>query len=374
MTTATIADVPGVKPKDLRAFSRGVSTAIMALVNNRGVKYRIFKDGNHLVLYPPDRDARPCKISAHRSDEGNFRYLSEFVDKYLGPVPTDERPAKPAELAPLLKLNTKPPDPRKSPEDGPQDEPGTRTDDDGTVWRIHRRATGEPTIFETDGTRYRCTKCGEILTNKRVIGVHAGSHANHEAAERSKAARKTPEPGAKVPLSEARVQELRQRAGLSWADLGSRLGLSSAGVRMWTKRGEVARVWVEPFAAALGVSVETLTGRGALPPEPPADDPAPTPEPVAEPSSEPISGATETEPTTESRAPVRVAEKPVEGRVMPGNPRRDADAFREIIRTAIAALGDADPYTEIARLRRELDDEKAKLALLRETLRTLDES
>jgi hypothetical protein len=373
MTTATVTEVPGVKPKDLRAFSRGVSTAIMALVNNRGVKYRIFKDGNHLVLYPPDRDARPCKISAHRSDEGNFRYLNEFVDKYLGPIPPDDRPAKREELAPLLTLNTKPPDPRKSPED----EPGKRTDDDGTVWRIHRRATGEPTTFETDGERYRCTQCGEIV-RLRVIGVHAGTHANKAAADAVKAARRG-EPGVKVPLSEERVQALRQRAGLSWTDLGRLLGLSSAGVRMWTKRGEVAHVWVEPLAKALGVSVETLTGRGPLPPvtEPPAD-PAPvtepTPEPVPEPTPEPISGAAEPEPTTESRAPARVADKPVEGRVMPGNPRRDADAFREIIRTAIAALGDADPYTEIARLRRELDDEKAKLALLRETLRTLDES
>lgn len=360
MTTATMQEAPGVKLKDLRAFPRGVSTAIAALVNNRGVKYRIFKDGNHLVLYPPDRDARPFKVSAHRSEEANLRYLTEFVDKYLGPVPTDDRPAKPAELAPLLSLNTKPPEQRAAP-DGP--------------WRVHHRATGEPTTFETNGKVWRCTHagCSWTATSPRLIGPHAGNHKSADLAASS--SRKQTKPRAKpwegrhvqdkTPLDDARVRELRDRSGQTWGDIGRQLGITPEGIRQWLKRGECASVWVEPFAQALGVTPEVLTGSDPLPPpvEPDpisVEDETPDPEP-AEPETPPV----------EPAAPVPTG-------VATGVAR---DYLSEILRVAKTALGEADHGAEIAELRaenaelrRELDTANAKLDLMREAIRTVDEA
>lgn len=352
MTTATMQEAPGVKLKDLRAFPRGVSTAIAALVNNRGVKYRIFKDGNHLVLYPPDRDARPFKVSAHRSEEANLRYLTDFVDKYLGPIPPDDRPAKPEELAKLTVLNTKPPEQRAAPDaetDGP--------------WRVHHRATGEPTTFETNGKVWRCTHagCSWTATSPRLIGPHAGNHKSADLAASS--SRKQTKPRAKpwegrhvqdkTPLDDARVRELRDRSGQTWGDIGRQLGITPEGIRQWLKRGECASVWVEPFARALGVTPEVLTGSDPLPPpvEPDpisVEDETPEPEPAEPP-----------EPTTE---------------------RHDAP-WREVLRIARAALGEEDNgplvaelRAENAELRRELDTANAKLDLMREAIRTVDEA
>lgn len=359
MTTATV-DAPGVKPKDLRAFSRGVSTAILALVNNRGVKYRIFKDGNHLVLYPPDRSARPCKISAHRSDEGNFRYLSEFVDKYLGPVPTDDRPAKPAELAPLLKLNTKPPEQRGAPD----------AETDAGEWRVHHRKTGEPTTFETNGETWRCMSpgCPWTTTNVKAIGAHA---ANHKSVALAKDRGQTkprakpwdgPRVTEKTPLDAERVRELRERSGLRWGDLGRQLGITPEGIRQWLKRGECASVWVEPFAKALGVTPDMLIGSGPLPASlPPLPEPV-EPDPIEIEPEDPPEQQPEPEPTT----------APVPTGVATGVAR---DYLSEIMRVAMTALGEHDLSAELAEaragessLRIKLDETEAELTKVRAEL------
>lgn len=363
MTTATVPEAPGVKLKDLRAFPRGVSTAIAALVNNRGVKYRIFKDGNHLVLYPPDRDARPFKVSAHRSEEANLRYLTEFVDKYLGPIPPDDRPAKPDELAPLLSLNTKPPEQRSAPDAETDDGP----------WRVHHRATGEPTTFETNGTTWRCTApgCSWTTTNKLALGPHAGNHKSVELSKGTPQRKPRAKPWTgrhvtdKTPLDGARVRELRERSGRTWGDLGRQLGITPEGIRQWITRGEVASVWVEPFAKALGVTPDVLTAFGPLPkpvePDPiTVEDDMPEPEP-AEPETPPV----------EPAAPVPTG-------VATGVAR---DYLSEILRVAKTALGEADHSAELAELRAEnaelraeLDTANAKLDLMREAIRTVDEA
>lgn len=345
MTTATVSEVPGVKPKDLRAFNRTISTAIMALVNNRGIKYRIFKDGNHLVLYPPDRAARPCKISAHRSDEANIRYLEKFVDDYLGPItPEEDRPAKPEELAPLLTLNTKPPEQRGAPE----------AESDSGEWRVHHRKTGEPTTFETNGETWRCTApgCPWTTTNVKAIGAHA---ANHKSVALSKDRGMTkprakpwagPRVTEKTPLDDARVRELRERSGKRWGDLGKELGITPEGIRQWLKRGECASVWVEPFAKALGVTPDVLIGSGPVPNSLPPVEPDPIEiEPEESPEPEP---AEQPEPTT----------APVPTDVATGVAR---DYLSEIMRVAMRALGEHDLSAELAEARAEVSSLRIKL-------------
>lgn len=352
MTTAALPEAPSIKPKDIRAFTRPVSTALMALVNNRGVKYRVFKDGNHLVLYPPDRSARPCKISAHRSDEANIKYLSDFVDKYLGPLPSDDRPAKPEELAKLTLLNTsKPPEQRAAPEE-----------ESAPEWRVHHRDTGEPTTFETNGTHYRCTApgCSFKTANRRAIGPHAGTHKSAELAKtKHRKPRAKPwagtHPASKTPLDAERIRELRRRSGKRWQDIGSELGITAEGIRQWLARGETATEWVEPFAKALGVTTELLLSSEPLPNSlPPLPEPEPTPEPV---EPEPV----ESEPT--KPAPVPTMEATGVAR----------DYLSEIARLAHVALGREDlagelerTRAELARTKTELDEANARLLLLRE--------
>lgn len=358
MTTA-VAEAPGVKPKDLRAFNRTISTAIMALVNNRGIKYRIFKDGNHLVLYPPDRTARPCKISAHRSDEANIRYLEKFVDDYLGPItPEEDRPAKPEELAPLLTLNTKPPEQRGAPD----------AETDGE-WRVHHRATGEPTTFETNGETWRCTfpGCPWTTTNVKTIGAHAGNHKSVSLAKGTPRAKPPAKPwpgrhvGEKTPLDAERVRELRERSGLRWGDLGKMLGITPEGIRQWLKRGEVATQWVEPFALALGVTPEVLTGSDPLPNSLP---PLPRRKPV-EPDPieiEPEEIEPEEPPDLE---PVPEPPTPVPSSVATGVGR---DYLAEILRVARTALGETDHTAELAEARAKLDEKDAELVRVRTEL------
>jgi DNA-binding transcriptional regulator YiaG len=355
MTTATV-DAPGVKLKDLRAFPRGVSTAIAALVNNRGVKYRIFKDGNHLVLYPPDRSARPFKVSAHRSEEANLRYLTEFVDKYLGPIPPDDRPAKPEELAKLTVLNTKPPEQRAAPD----------AETDAGEWRVHHRATGEPTTFETNGETWRCTYpgCPWTATSPRLLGAHAGNHKSVDlAAESSRThtkRRAKPWTGRhatdKVSLDAERVRELRERSGLRWGDIGRQIGITPEGIRQWLKRGECASVWVEPFAKALGVTPDVLIGSeplpNSLPPLPEVE-----PEPIEiEPEETPEPEPAEPEPTTPAPVPTSVAT---------GVGR---DYLSEIMRLAMTALGEHDHTAELAETRAKLAETDAELTKVRAEL------
>lgn len=356
MTSALISEeAPGVKAKDLRAFPLSVSKAVQAIVNRRGVKYRIFKDGNHLHLYPPDRTARPFKLSAHRPEEANIRHLQEFVDKWLPPPPTDDRPAKPEELAPLMALNSKPPEQRPAPEAE-------------TVWRVHHRRTGEPTTFETDGTRYRCTEpgCPFMTAVPRKIGAHAANHKSARLAKTDGRGKRRAKPWTgnhpkeKTPLNAERVKELRKRSARGWQEIGREIGITGEGIRQWLVRGEAPSVWIEPFAKALGVTPELLTGSDPLPNSLP---PLPEPEPTPEPTPEPVEPEPLTAPEVEPSAPIPTNVATGIGR----------EYLTEIARLAHAALGEPDAAAELAatraeleRVRTELDEANARLDLLNE--------
>lgn len=73
----------------IRSFKKKTQDLLLEIVNDYGIRHRII-DGSHIMLYPPDRDARPFKVSAARSIQENERILRvQFMQAY-GLVPEEE--------------------------------------------------------------------------------------------------------------------------------------------------------------------------------------------------------------------------------------------------------------------------------------------
>lgn len=72
-------------PIDVRAFPTKVAKALRYLANEAGVKHRCI-DGSHVLLYPPDDNARPFKVSAHRPAERSLKYIRNFIDEWHLPT------------------------------------------------------------------------------------------------------------------------------------------------------------------------------------------------------------------------------------------------------------------------------------------------
>lgn len=68
----------GLSAKHLKGFDREVAKALLWLVNDQGVKYRM-TDGVHILLYPKNKTERPFKVSAHRNAEGSLNYIRDFM-------------------------------------------------------------------------------------------------------------------------------------------------------------------------------------------------------------------------------------------------------------------------------------------------------
>lgn len=66
----------GLTRSDLKAFPNEVADAVLALVNNHGVRFRQ-TDGRHILLYPPDGVTRPFKVSASRRSEASINFIRE---------------------------------------------------------------------------------------------------------------------------------------------------------------------------------------------------------------------------------------------------------------------------------------------------------
>jgi hypothetical protein len=65
-----------LKPGDLRAFPRNVRRVLLELVNNQGVKCRM-PNGTHILLYPPDGESRPFKVSASRGAAASLTFIED---------------------------------------------------------------------------------------------------------------------------------------------------------------------------------------------------------------------------------------------------------------------------------------------------------
>lgn len=318
---SSIVTRQALTPRELRAWPEPVSTALLAIVNRRGVRHRII-DGSHLLLFPPDRTARPVKFSESRPAEANLHFLDEFTAEYLGPVipePRDDRPATEAEVAPLISVN------------GDRHQAET-SEAETEEWRPHLRSKtsgGEPTIFETNGRLFRCTQCGWI-TETGALGTHASQHA--------RVANMVP-----VPYL-ARLLEASGRG--SHSRVAAAVGIDKSTIRNWTNTGRVSPKYLLALAAALDVEVSDLTGQAATgsEPAPQPETPVPT-EPILDPMPEPA-----TEPVTEP--------EPADARAV----------LLSIARLVDDTLGRDNLQAELRDTRARLEEAEAQLDLIREAI------
>lgn len=316
---SSIATRQALTPRELRKWPEPVSTALLAIVNRRGVRHRII-DGNHLLLYPPERTARPVKFSASRPAEANLHFLDEFTTKYLGPVtpePRDDRPATEAEIAPLVGLNG----------DRHQAEtPEAETEE----WRPHLTKDGKSTTFETNGRVFRCTECGWI-TETGALGTHAARHARIANM-------------VEIP----NLTRILNACSITRRQVAQEFGINRTALAAWEKVGRIKPKYLPQLAALLDVRVSDLTGQTEPEPapEPQPETPAPA-EPILDPMPEPAP-----EPVTE-----------------PASEPTDAQSvLRQIARLIDDALGRDNLETELRDTRARLEEAKAQLDLIREAI------
>lgn len=333
-------------PRDLRAWPTEVQTALLAIVNNRGVRHRII-DGSHLLLYPPSREARPVKFSAKRPAEANIHFLEEFCAKHLGPYvpePRDDRAATVTELSALRALN--------SPEHQISES------EQRIEWRPYLNAKGETTTFETNGKIYRCTKC-QWITETGRLGPHA---SHHKLTEKSIADR------VMIP----RLEDLRKSAHLSAVELGRAVGVTGQAVRIWERKGFAPKGQIPKIAAALDVRVSDLTATEVSDEIEHMSDSATEatvaivePEVTPQPSEDIIEKAGK-------RAPDLVETEPTEATTERTETESMRAALLAIADLALGALGHENIARELRDAKRALGELEATMSLMREALGLVD--
>lgn len=345
-------------PDDLNAWPRSVSVALMALVNRRGIKFRII-DGSHILLYPPGKDSRPVKFSAKRPEEANIHFLEEFVGKYV-PRLTDTRPATDDELAPLISLNGAKVD-RHAAEKAARD-----AEKDAAEWHPYITTHGVVTYLETNGRVYRCghpdadtgAKCGWITSDRMQLGRHTGNHKmrdNARARREERAALVPPpptkraEPADRVTYVSIDLRSLRDAAGIPRSQFAAAVGVSKSAVQAWEKTGRVKSAYVPAITTALSL--------GALPAKPLAE---PASEPVKPPTEPAVASVPGGEPEPVSDPPT-----PFVGTVSDTDAARLRGALEAIAEIVDKALGRPDA---LAALQARLDENETALALIRETV------
>lgn len=366
MSTAPVP-TQALTPKDLKGWPDNVSTALLNMVNRRGVRARV-KDGGHVLLYAPDGEGT-LKVSRSRKPEDTMKYLGKFCDEHLPPVVRDDRPARDDELAPLLKLNTRAAREAEAIREAKALAQAAQAHAEAT-WRPYMGYNGKtPTTFETNGKGvFRCTVegCGEVLApgpeSRRVLGPHAAVH--RRLANEGKAAA-----GTTLPMS-PQVGLMRKASGKTWKVVGASMGLSDAAIRGWIARGAMPEARGKRLADVLGVTLSQLTG--STPWEAPAVIPAPR------------RGGRRPQAASKPQAvPQAVPEAEVAPMLAQG-----ADAIlTRIAALAHQALGEPDLAAELtqvraernqaraeaAELRTKLDEANAKLDLMREALAVVDD-
>lgn len=71
-----------ISRSDIGGFTKATQDLLLEIVNNFHVRYRRI-DGAHLLLYPPDGESRPFKVSANRDDKVNKQILEvQFMQQF----------------------------------------------------------------------------------------------------------------------------------------------------------------------------------------------------------------------------------------------------------------------------------------------------
>jgi hypothetical protein len=146
---------------EVKKYPRAVGDLLMTLVNDCSIRCRVI-DGGHLLLYPPDGQSRPFKVSSTRSEKATLGFIErQFIAAYDVKMPKKEKPVgEPTQtIAPATteKVRVERPSPPVEARPLPvaPTEPDTKT-----VWtRAKHTRTGEPLEWETDGKVFRCLVC-----------------------------------------------------------------------------------------------------------------------------------------------------------------------------------------------------------------------
>jgi len=176
-----------IQPKDMKGFHRDVQVWLKRCINDWGMKWRPAADA--ILLYPPDGESQPLKISHQRQAAAQVTYLKDFAEKWdiipeggpfripkpdvftgedAEPEPKNDK-ALSAKAAPQVKFTGK--------ADPPKAEAGE--------WVPYlSKKDGLRTNWETDGTQFRCLLCiaeGKSTVyddNKRLGGHVRMSHSS----------------------------------------------------------------------------------------------------------------------------------------------------------------------------------------------------
>lgn len=201
----TVTVMSRLEKRDVKLFGDDVGQLLLHVANDLGVKFRVI-DGSHILLYPPDGESRPFKVSSSRPSPQTMRYLTGFISEHC----TEQQKQWEAEQERQRAEKMKQP-PLKARKPAPKDEPVLRPTTEG--WeQIRHTVTGEPMHFEYDGEGiYACLVegCDWINGSRRAIAGHVVTH-NPGLAERRKAAIADPEAQARRVESRRRNEAKRK--------------------------------------------------------------------------------------------------------------------------------------------------------------------
>lgn len=165
-----------INHRSLRGWSREVSEIVADLVNRQGVKYRMSSGSAGLLLYPPDGESSPFRISSTRpADVQRELLIRDFVDKYnLLRVGEDTPRSQQSEVYDVPMASDPAPDPEPKPEPEPVD--AVLRDTVTAVIDLLREAVGqeEPDTEEVEHLR------------KRVATLEERCNTEHREVERLK--------------------------------------------------------------------------------------------------------------------------------------------------------------------------------------------
>jgi hypothetical protein len=187
--------------RDLRAYHSRLQDFLLQCVNVDGLRFRVTR--NSVILYPPDA-SQPMSVGARNSDRQVRSLQKWYVEHVVQQTDEEEKVEVPAAMVEELvkKVN----DPVEHPLDPPKQQTEERPPVAPSVTEEaapkpprraftkaqkdkedRERAQGqwvpyvntdevESTLFETNGTQYRCKECAgtdhEYLKDRRSIGGH----------------------------------------------------------------------------------------------------------------------------------------------------------------------------------------------------------
>lgn len=250
--SATAAEKPYLKPRDIRVYDRRVVRALCELVNTYGVEYRIMTN-NHVILTAPGSTGKEIderlKTSPSRAPENQLKMIERWAEKFV-------RPAKVAQAATVLaekfndptkkphqKASSEPVAPEPTPEPGapqikpePASAPGPGgsepvTFDGGSeppegFHQHHGQKHGEPTNWwEADGGgEWRCKSCGFVVKGRTLRGggphqvMHLETQEVRSERSRQAAAHRDPEQAGKRARARNAIKFLAEEYGIELVD------------------------------------------------------------------------------------------------------------------------------------------------------------